>query len=135
MDFWAYMLRCADGSYYVGHTDDLEARVAAHQSGLIEGYTQKRRPVTLVWSQDFAERDEAFRAERRIKGWSRAKKEAFARGDWDAVQLLSRKLFLRYAGSTGSPATQDERPGSDEIGGYRRRSAPGCVPAAPFREH
>jgi tRNA/rRNA methyltransferase len=113
MSFWAYILRCADGSYYVGHTDDLTARVGAHQSGLIEGYTQKRRPVTLVWSQDFPDRDQAFRAERQIKGWSRSKKAALIRGDWDCIQLLSRKMFLRYAGSTGSPATQDERLGSD----------------------
>ena len=109
MSFWAYMLRCADGSYYVGHTEDLEARVGAHQSGVIPGYTQKRRPLALVWGQEFGERDEAFRAERQIKGWSRAKKEALIRGDWDGLQLLSRKLFLRYAGSSGSPATQDER--------------------------
>jgi tRNA/rRNA methyltransferase len=109
VSFWAYLLRCSDGSYYVGHTDDLEARVGAHQSGIIPGYTHERRPVTLAWSQEFAERDEAFRAERRIKRWSRAKKEALIRGDWEGVQFLSRKLFLRYAGSTGSPATQDER--------------------------
>ncbi len=74
--------------------------------------------MTLVWNQEFAERDEAFRAERRIKGWSRAKKEALIRGDWDGVQVLSRKLFLRYAGSPGSspgaPATQDERPEEDQ---------------------
>ena len=109
MSFWTYMLRCADGSYYVGHTDDLDARLGAHQSGLIDGYTQKRRPVILAWSQEFGDRDEAFAAERQIKGWSRAKKEALIRGDWDGVQALSRKLFLRYAGSAGSPATQDER--------------------------
>ena len=110
MSFWAYMLRCSDGSYYVGHTDDLTARIGAHQSGLIEGYTRKRRPVTLVWSQDFPDRDEAFRAERQLKGWSRAKKEALIRGDWDAVQVLSRKLFLRSSFDTpSSTATQDER--------------------------
>jgi predicted GIY-YIG superfamily endonuclease len=104
------MLRCADGSYYVGHSDDLEARVAAHQSGLIEGYTRSRRPVTLVWCQEFAERDEAFRAERQIKGWNRAKKEALIRGDWDALQLLSRKMFLRSSFDTPPTATtQDER--------------------------
>ncbi len=103
------MLQCTDGSYYVGHTDDLEARVGAHRSGSVEGYTQKRLPVTLVWSQDFSDREHALAAERQIKGWSRAKKEALIRGDWDEVQALSRKLFLRYAGSTGSPATQDER--------------------------
>ena len=110
MSFYAYMLRCADGSYYVGHTDELEARVGAHQSGLIRGYTERRRPVQLVWSQEFAERDEAFRAERRIKGWSRAKKEALIRGDWEGVQLLSRKLFLRSSFDTSPVATtQDER--------------------------
>ena len=110
MSFWAYMLRCADGGYYLGHTDDLEARVAAHQSGLLEGYTRKRRPVTLVWSQEFAERDEAFRAERQIKGWSRAKKEALIRGDWDGLQVLARKLFLASSFDTPpAAATQDER--------------------------
>ena len=110
MSFYAYMLRCADGSYYVGHTDDLDARTAAHQTGLFSGYTHKRRPVQLVWHQEFAERDQAFAAERQIKGWSRAKKEALIRGDWDAVQLLSRKLFLRSSFDTPpSAATQDER--------------------------
>ncbi|HEU4958575.1 MAG TPA: TrmH family RNA methyltransferase [Sphingomicrobium sp.] len=109
MSFYVYMLRCSDESYYVGHTEDLEARVGVHQAGLIAGYTHKRRPVQLVWSQDFPSREEALAAERRLKGWSRAKKEALIQGDWDAVQRLSRKLFLRYAASTGSAATQDER--------------------------
>ena len=110
MSFWTYILQCSDRSYYVGHTDDLAARIAGHQSGLVKGYTQKRRPVTHVWSQEFAERDEAFRAERQIKGWSRAKKEALIRGDWDAVHLLSmRTPVLRDAASTSSAAPQDER--------------------------
>ena len=110
MSFWTYLLRCADGSYYVGHSDDLDARVGAHQCGLIEGYTRKRRPVTLAWSQEFCTRDEAFAAERQIKGWSRAKKEALIRGDWDGVQILSRKLFIRSSFDTPSSATtQDAR--------------------------
>src|SRR3954453_14932929 len=110
MSFWAYMLRCADGSYYVGHTDDLSARVGAHQSGLIEGHTQKRLPVLLVWSQDFPDRDQAFAAERQIKGWARAKKEALIRGDWPAIQrLASRSPVLRDAASTSSAAPRDER--------------------------
>jgi tRNA/rRNA methyltransferase len=110
VSFWTYILKCSDRSYYVGHTDDLAARIAGHQSGLVKGYTQKRRPVTHVWSQEFAERDEAFRAERQIKGWSRAKKEALIRGDWDAVHLLSmRTPVLRDAASTSSAAPQDER--------------------------
>ena len=112
MSFCAYMLLCSDGSYYVGHTDDLDSRLAAHQFGLLPGYTSRRRPVHLMWRQEFAEREQAFAAERQIKGWSRAKKEALIRGDWDAVQLLSRKLFLRSSFDTPPSApTQDERDG------------------------
>jgi len=111
MSFYAYMLRCSDDSYYVGHTEELEGRIAAHQSGQIPGYTQMRRPLQLVWSQDFHSREEALAAERQIKGWSRAKKEALIR-DWESLSLLaSRSKILRDAGSTGSPAPQDERPG------------------------
>ncbi|HEU4961052.1 MAG TPA: TrmH family RNA methyltransferase [Sphingomonas sp.] len=82
MAFWTYILRCADGSYHVGHTDTLEMRIAQHQAGDIEGYTHTRRPVTLEWSQDFPSRIEALEAERQIKGWTRRKKEALIRGDW-----------------------------------------------------
>ena len=85
MSFFAYILRCSDGSYYTGHTDSLEQRVASHQAGEVESYTQSRRPVTLVWSQDFPRRIEALEAERQIKGWSRAKKEALIAGNWDAL--------------------------------------------------
>ena len=93
MSFHAYMLRCSDGTYYVGHTDGLERRVAQHERGEIEGYTQTRRPVTFVWSRDFPSRAEAIEAERRIKGWRREKKEALIRGDWEAIQRLARKSF------------------------------------------
>ena len=64
MSFYVYMLRCANGSYYVGHTDDLERRLAAHQNGEISGYTSSRRPVELVFTEEFASRDEAFLRER-----------------------------------------------------------------------
>jgi predicted GIY-YIG superfamily endonuclease len=91
MAFHAYMLRCSDGHYYVGSTDDLEARIAQHQSGRDPHcYTIKRRPFSLVWTESFVTRIEAKEAEARIKGWSRAKKEALIAGDWDAITLLSR---------------------------------------------
>ena len=83
------MLRCADDSFFVGHTDDLEARVCSHQSGLLPGYTRTRRPVALVWSQDFSSREEALAAERRIKGWSRAKKSGLITADWLTIQCLA----------------------------------------------
>jgi hypothetical protein len=90
MAFYAYLLRCCDGSYYAGHSDDLELRMAQHQSGAFGGYTARRRPVVLVWSDSFQTREEAFFAERKIKGWSRAKKEALIAGDWDLVSRLAK---------------------------------------------
>ena len=110
MAFWTYILRCADESYYVGHTDNLEQRIAQHGHGEIEGYTRTRRPIALVWSEYFSTRDEAFTVERQLKGWSRVKKEALIRGDWSSVRALaSRSKLLRDAVSTSSTAPQDER--------------------------
>jgi predicted GIY-YIG superfamily endonuclease len=90
MDFFAYLLLCNDGSYYAGHTDDIDLRMAQHQSGLLGGYTASRRPVQLVWSERFPTRDEAFACERKLKGWSRAKKQALIAGDWELVRALAR---------------------------------------------
>lgn len=89
MAFYVYILRCSDGSYYTGHTDNLEMRIAEHQSGVCGGYTSTRLPVQLLWSQDCATRLEALSAEQQIKGWSRKKKEAMMRGDWKAVQQIA----------------------------------------------
>ena len=90
MPFWVYIVRCADRSYYTGHTDDLERRIAAHQSGEIKGYTSTRLPVALIYSQDFVTRAEALEHERQVKGWSRKKKEALIRGDWTEISRLAR---------------------------------------------
>jgi predicted GIY-YIG superfamily endonuclease len=87
--FWTYMLRCSDGHYYVGQTDDIDRRIAEHQSGAFKGYSWKRRPVTLVWSESFQTRDQAKSAEAKIKGWSRAKKEALIASDWNLVSKLA----------------------------------------------
>ena len=89
MSFWVYMLRCADNSFYIGHTDNLETRIARHASGDCAGYTSSRRPVHVVYSQEFQTRDEALLAERQIKGWSRAKKQALIDGDWKHIQQLA----------------------------------------------
>ncbi len=90
MAFYVYMLECADGSIYTGHTDDLGARLAAHDAGTVRGYTLRRRPVRLIFHEQFGTRDEAFAAERRIKGWSRDKKLALVRRDWAEVERLAR---------------------------------------------
>ena len=102
MSFWAYMLHCADRSFYVGHTEDLESRIGAHQSGLVPGYTSTRLPVKLVWSSEFASRYEALEAERQIKGWSRAKKLALIREDWEQISALGKS---KERASTGSART------------------------------
>ena len=90
MDFYAYILLCNDGSYYAGHTDDIDTRIAQHQTGALGGYTAPRRPVTLVWFETFPTRDEALAAELQIKGWSKAKKEALIAGDWNLISFLAR---------------------------------------------
>jgi putative endonuclease len=91
MRFWVYILRCADGSYYTGHTDNLEARMAKHKTGETEGYTSTRLPVELVFSEQFSTREEALTCERQIKGWTRKKKEALMRGDWAEVSRLAHR--------------------------------------------
>lgn len=90
MSFWAYMLHCRGGRFYIGHTDNLERRVAEHQTGALKGFTSARLPVTLVWTQEFSSRFEAKEAERQLKGWSRAKKMALIRGDWRQISLLAK---------------------------------------------
>jgi putative endonuclease len=106
MPFLAYMLHCADRTFYVGHTDDLDVRLWQHESGYFPTcYTATRLPVKLVWTQDFPTRHEAIEAERRIKGWSRAKKLALIRGDWSAIQRLARNPENKERASTGSAQT------------------------------
>lgn len=77
MGAFVYMLLCRDGSYYVGSAtgEDLTPRIAQHQSGTYPGYTQTRLPVKLVWSEYFLQITDAIATERKVKGWSRAKKE------------------------------------------------------------
>ena len=113
MDFHTYLLRCADGSYYAGHTDNLEQRIGQHQTGMTGGYTARRRPVALVWCERFDSRDDAFAAERKIKGWSRAKKEALIAGDWALVSELARN---RQGGASILRQAQDERGGDGSLG-------------------
>lgn len=85
-----YILLCADGSYYVGTTrKDLELRLAEHNSGSLGGYTLVRRPVVLVYAEHFETITDAIAAERQIKGWSRAKKEALIKGDWNSIRGLA----------------------------------------------
>ena len=91
-----YIFRCSDGSYYIGTTrTTLEIRIAQHNSGALGGYTATRRPVTLVYSQWFEWITDAIENERKLKRWSRAKKEAFMRGDFVALRQLAARRTVR----------------------------------------
>ena len=93
--FSTYILECFDKSYYVGHTDNIELRVAQHQAGEFVSYTSTRLPIKLVFAQDFMTREEAFLMERKLKGWSCAKKEALIKGDFDALRVLSKRKLKK----------------------------------------
>jgi len=89
--YFVYILKCNDDSYYTGVTNDLEKRVAEHNDGhSITSYTFKRRPVKLVFSQQFHDIQQAIALEKQIKGWSRRKKEAFINEEWENLKLFSK---------------------------------------------
>ena len=102
MQFWVYMLRCRDGSYYTGHSDDLEKRLAEHEHGLAADWTRRRRPVELVWCEACPTREEALAFERRVKNWSRAKKEALVAQDWQRLNHLARPPRERPSTTLGT---------------------------------
>ena len=87
---WTYILLCSDRSYYTGSTTNLEQRLVDHNNGRYRGYTSRRLPVELVWSQEFSDVRDAIALERQIKGWSRKKKEALIRGDFQLLHELAR---------------------------------------------
>jgi putative endonuclease len=93
MGAFVYLLRCSDRSFYVGSAtgDDISKRVAEHNAGAYAGYTSTRRPVQLVWSEHFERITDAIAMEHRLKGWSRAKKEALIANDWKAIEQLSKR--------------------------------------------
>ncbi len=89
---WTYIVECADGSYYVGSTWDVEARVWQHNSPDLGAlYTRRRQPVTLAWSCWWDSIEDAFRMEKQVQGWSRSKREALIRGDFAGLPALSER--------------------------------------------
>jgi predicted GIY-YIG superfamily endonuclease len=87
---WVYILKCSDGSYYTGKTQDLQLRIAQHENGTFKGYTSSRRPVKVIFTQSFPTYLEAIQAERQIKNWSKAKKEALINGKFDILHQLTK---------------------------------------------
>jgi predicted GIY-YIG superfamily endonuclease len=107
MAFWTYMLHCNGGTFYVGHTDDLERRIAQHEIGATPGFVRDHLPAKLVWSEAFSTREEALAMERRIKGWGRAKKMALIRSDLSEISRLAR------GAKKDRPSTSSGRTGKD----------------------
>ena len=90
---YAYIVECADGSFYVGSTWDLERRIFEHNEGVGAAYTRRRRPVRLVWAGEFERIDEAFAMEKRIQGWSRAKRQALIDDRTEELSALSSRSW------------------------------------------
>jgi putative endonuclease len=90
---WMYILRCADDSHYVGSTRNLDGRLWQHQNGEAADYTRHRLPVELVYACACENVGQAFWLEKRVQGWSRRKREALIRGDFDALPGLAKKDF------------------------------------------
>jgi putative endonuclease len=104
---FVYILRCGDGSYYVGSTRSLHSRVDAHMMGKGALYTSRRLPVVLLWHQEFESIADAFWWEKRIQNWSRAKREALMRGDYVALRAASKKVFRSAEAESAETADPD----------------------------
>ena len=98
---WVYMLRCGDGSYYVGSTWTLEQRLQEHAGGVGAEYTKRRLPVELAWAEELESIADAYALEKRIQGWSRAKREALIRGDWEAIRVAARRRGVPRGSARG----------------------------------
>ncbi|MBI2268849.1 MAG: GIY-YIG nuclease family protein [Bacteroidetes bacterium] len=85
-----YILKCANGLYYTGSTNDLQRRLQQHQNGEGANFTKKYLPVELVYCEQFQRIDEAFYREKQVQGWSRKKKEALINGEYEKLPELSK---------------------------------------------
>ena len=91
MVYYVYILRCADGSFYVGSAQNVETRVKVHNDARGASYTFKHRPVRLVYSETFRSKVDALTRERQLKRWSRGKKEGLIAGELEWLKRLSRR--------------------------------------------
>ena len=88
---FTYILRCADDTLYVGHTEDLASREQTHNDGRGANYTAARRPVRMVYAEEHASVATAIARERQLKRWSHKKKEALILDDRAALKSLGRR--------------------------------------------
>jgi predicted GIY-YIG superfamily endonuclease len=92
---WMYILKCVDGSYYVGSTKNLERRLSQHQEGVGAKYTSRRLPVELVYSEEYDRVVDAFNREKQVQNWSRAKREALIEAKTELLPALAKKKFTK----------------------------------------
>jgi putative endonuclease len=98
-NYSVYILECSDGSYYIGVTNDLDRRLWQHETGFDIGcYTYSKRPVKMKYYETTNDIKQAIQREKQLKGWSRKKKQALFKEDWDELKKLS-KSSLREAES------------------------------------
>jgi predicted GIY-YIG superfamily endonuclease len=88
---WVYILRCGDNTFYVGHTDDLAARLRWHREGLGARHTALRLPVDLVYREEHPSTKSAVLREAQLKRWSGRKKAALVSGNRDELKRLSKR--------------------------------------------
>ena len=93
--YYTYILKCSDGSYYVGSTNDLPQRLARHNAGRGPKWTACSLPVKLVYHETHESETEAVQRERQIKKWTRAKKEALIAGDKETLKGYSKRTRKR----------------------------------------
>ncbi|MDK1028590.1 MAG: GIY-YIG nuclease family protein [Anaerolineae bacterium] len=90
---WMYIIECADGSYYIGSTKNIELRFSQHQEGTGSKYTSVRSPLKLVYGEEYERVIDAFTREKQVQGWRRAKREALINGDPELLPALAKKIF------------------------------------------
>src|SRR6266545_3734437 len=103
---WMYILKCADDSYYVGSTRNLELRLSQHQSGKGSRYTSGRLPVELVYGEEYDRIIDAYAREKQIQNWGRAKREALINGEVEALPPLAKKKFEKKKNITKPPLVE-----------------------------
>lgn len=111
MKGYMYILECADKSYYTGSTKNLELRVLQHQNGEGANHTKKRLPIKLVYFEEFNRIDEAFYKEKQVQGWSRRKKEARIKGEYQKLPELSRN-YTEFGKLPSTPSTSSGAEGN-----------------------
>ena len=103
---WMYILKCGDGSYYVGSTKNLDLRMTQHQSGKGSRYTSGRLPVELVYGEEYDRISDAYYREKQVQNWGRAKREALINGKVELLPPLAKKRFEKKLINKSAPLVE-----------------------------